>query len=346
MRVLLHVGTHKTGSTALQRFLHSHSATLLKHGVLYPLPFKDGSHAHVLEDYLQPEQLPHRYPNTAFMSQIAAVIRDTSPRPQVMIVSSEELGLHLMHADRARQLCEDLAALPGVESLEVIVYLRFPVSAFATSIVQQALKKKNTLDYLRYHGLPHLDYSAYLAHWRRACAERCTVRIFHSRHLKNGDIVDDFVHTFIPHVAWLCAEKAAPQNAGLPSEVLLFLWSARRLAAALGLRTTYCPAHDVVLPQGAMWPPLFADFAAAMHVLGASRFELPAEVLADLARRYPANERLWRGEHEAVGDKVEAGEGQLTFWGLFGGVRWGRVALAMLVRVRVRVRVRISSRIS
>ena len=38
------------------------------------------------------------------------------------------------------------------------------------------------------------------------------MRIFHSRHLKNGDIVDDFVHTFIPHVAWLCAEKAAPQN--------------------------------------------------------------------------------------------------------------------------------------
>ena len=45
------------------------------------------------------------------------------------------------------------------------------------------------------------------------------MRIFHSHHLKNGDIVDDFVHTFIPHVAWLCAEKAAPQNAGLSSEV-------------------------------------------------------------------------------------------------------------------------------
>ena len=43
----------------------------------------------------------------------------------------------------------------------MIVYLRFPVSAFATSIVQQALKKKNSLEYLRYHGLPHLDYGAY-----------------------------------------------------------------------------------------------------------------------------------------------------------------------------------------
>ena len=41
------------------------------------------------------------------------------------------------------------------------------------------------------------------------------MRIFHPVHLKNGDIVDDFVSTFIPHVAWLCAAKAAPQNAAL-----------------------------------------------------------------------------------------------------------------------------------
>ena len=31
--------------------------------------------------------------------------------------------------------------------------------------------------------------------------------------------------------------------------MLFFLWSARWLAAALGLRTAYCPAYDVVLPQ-------------------------------------------------------------------------------------------------
>ena len=79
-------------------------------------------------------------------------------------MSSEELGLHLI-ADRAQQLCEDLAALPGVESLEVIVYLRFLVSAFATSIVQQALKKQNTLG-------TRSSTCAYLAHWRRASAER------------------------------------------------------------------------------------------------------------------------------------------------------------------------------
>ena len=66
-----------------------------------------------------------------------------------------------------RQLCEDLVALPGVESLEVIVYLRFPVSAFATSSAagaQEAEHARNTLECLRYHGLPHLDYGTYLAH--------------------------------------------------------------------------------------------------------------------------------------------------------------------------------------
>ena len=328
MRVLLHVGTHKTGSTALQRFLHAHSAALLEHGVLYPLPFTDGSHAHVLEDYLQPDQMPHRYPNTAFMSKIAAVIRD-APQTQVMIVSSEELGLHLMHADRAQKLCEDLAALPGVDSLEVIVYLRFPVADYATSIVQQALKKQNSLEYLSYHGLPHLDYHAYLAHWRRASAERCTVRIFHPHHLKNGDIVDDFVSTFIPHVAFLCAQKAAPQNAGQPSEVLLFLWGVRRFAKALGIRLTYCAAHDVKLPQG--WEFLFDDFVVAMRAAGATRFRLPAEVLAYLERRYPANNRVWHGEHEECGDAAESEPPvPMTFWDLFGGVRWGRFALEMM----------------
>ena len=51
----------------------------------------------------------------------------------------------------------------------------------------------------------------------------------------------------------------------------------------MGLTLTYCAAHDVVLPQG--WEPFFGDFAAAMWAAGASRFELPAEVLAYLARR-------------------------------------------------------------
>ena len=56
------------------------------------------------------------------------------------------------------------------------------------------------------------------------------MRIFHSRHLKNGDIVDDFVSTFLPQVEWLCEKKAPPQNASLPSESLLFLWAARAVA--------------------------------------------------------------------------------------------------------------------
>ena len=326
MKVILHVGTHKTGSTALQRFLHQHSSVLLEHGILYPLPFKDGSHAHVLEDYLSPDQLPHRYPNAPFMGKIAEVL-SSAPRAQVMLVSSEELGLHLMHADRARQLCEDLTALPGVDSLEVVVYLRYPVGDFVTSVVQQTLKKQNSLEYLLYHGLPYLDYRAYLEHWRQASGGRCTVRVFHSRHLKHGDIVDDFVSTFLPQVEWLCEKKAPPQNASLPSESLLFLWAARAVARLLRLRLAYHAAHDVKLPCG--WEGFFGDFHAAIQALGASRFRLPDDVLAYLERQYPANNRICRGEKAPAPAPTNEPPVALTLRGLFAGVRWGRMARAV-----------------
>ena len=132
-------------------------------------------------------------------------------------MSSEELGLHLMHAgaDRAQQLCEDLAALPGVESLEVIVYLRFSVSAFATSIVQQALKKQNTLG-TRLSTCATTGYPTSTKVRRLPCplaeGERGAV---HRAHLPPG-----------PPQEWrhrrrLCLDlylaKAAPQNAGLPT---------------------------------------------------------------------------------------------------------------------------------
>lgn len=36
MRVLIHIGTHKTGTTSLQELLYANRAALLEHGILYP----------------------------------------------------------------------------------------------------------------------------------------------------------------------------------------------------------------------------------------------------------------------------------------------------------------------
>ena len=68
-----------------------------------------------------------------------------------------------------------------------------------------------------------------------------------------------------------------------------------------------------------------------MRVRRGSSSPPSAEVLAYLARRYPANDCVWHGEHEACGDALESDPpAPLTFWGLFGGVRWSRATLAML----------------
>lgn len=48
MKFIVHIGTHKTGSTALQEFFSRNRARLLQHGVLYPdLELADHAHHHV-----------------------------------------------------------------------------------------------------------------------------------------------------------------------------------------------------------------------------------------------------------------------------------------------------------
>ena len=38
MKLILHIGTHKTGTTALQRFLHSNREPLAVQGIHYATP--------------------------------------------------------------------------------------------------------------------------------------------------------------------------------------------------------------------------------------------------------------------------------------------------------------------
>ena len=45
MKVVLHIGPHKTGTTTIQRFLFANARALRKHGIFYPKPW-DGRYKH------------------------------------------------------------------------------------------------------------------------------------------------------------------------------------------------------------------------------------------------------------------------------------------------------------
>jgi hypothetical protein len=78
VKVILHIGPHKTGTTSIQAFLHRNSAALRKHGFFYPQTQEDGQNHHDLVRGL-------RDPST-FLS--------TTKRIQELLKESESSGCH------------------------------------------------------------------------------------------------------------------------------------------------------------------------------------------------------------------------------------------------------------
>lgn len=131
--IVLHVGTHKTGSTSLQHFLHDHRDGLLAaSGIAYPpglvIP---SSHAElplvaIRPDLMWPARL--RFPETRdprWLAVAATRIRahlDSAPHP-VTVLSHEDLS-YLRFDEEAATLRSALGARP----VHVVVFLRDPAA--------------------------------------------------------------------------------------------------------------------------------------------------------------------------------------------------------------------------
>jgi hypothetical protein len=135
--IVLHVGTHKTGSTSLQHFLYDHRDTLLaSHGIDYPpglvIP---ASHAElpllaIRSGRMWPARL--RFPETQdprWLAAAAAHVREvlTNARQPVSVLSHEDLS-YVRYDDELA----DLRSVLGDRPARVVVFLRDP-ERFLTS---------------------------------------------------------------------------------------------------------------------------------------------------------------------------------------------------------------------
>ncbi|WP_460274214.1 hypothetical protein [Celeribacter sp. ULVN23_4] len=147
MKLIFHIGSHKTGTTSLQDFLSSVSPTLSAAGVAYPRPKADIPMHYALLSGLVPEaDLPRiaRFSGTeqrrkfrkkralaALRKIVAAGKHDT------ILLSSEEFFTPMAEEGLAH-LKAELTAI-GIQSFHFVAYLRQP-SAFYRSWLQQTLK--------------------------------------------------------------------------------------------------------------------------------------------------------------------------------------------------------------
>jgi hypothetical protein len=190
-QIILHIGTHKTGTSSLQYFLSTYEAELKDAGVLYPLggrrelsPGRSALAHHALANSLR-GKLPSggRHYWDALLEELARAREETA------VVSSEEFsGCEPTHVGQART---HLSAY----KVKVVVYLRnrldFMVSAYKQR-VKVGRYRGSFGDFIREDARP--AYGELLARWAEVFgAENVLVRVY-DKVKKSPGVEEEFLN--------------------------------------------------------------------------------------------------------------------------------------------------------
>ena len=203
--ILLHIGRHKTGTSALQNAFIASRAALLAAGVDYPLSGLRRIAHHPIAEAIH----EHSLRQSDFMA--LDLIRDfraeiDCAQTAWMLISSE-----------AFQRCQprDVARLFNGHHVMVVVYLRDQLSYLQSSYLQevQADAYQGSIEDF---AATYFDanYQEFVDSWIEVFGERnVLVRIFQKNFLRNGDIVSDFFSVLLPRLVGKSVLYQIPANA-------------------------------------------------------------------------------------------------------------------------------------
>lgn len=233
MKIILHMGQGKTGTTALQGSLAKASGKLRERGILYPrsgyvflahhllvvlsgrpAPFPLWRLAGV-EGPKDPGEIARR----AWTATCDEVRRD---RPEVLVLSSEQL-LHHTDAEAKARLAGILSDLSP--DITPVVYVRHPVDYYRAGL-QEWVKRHDSPHPPSDRGLKQalLDTEA-------TFGRKPELVLFDRRSLAGGDIVRDFATRFLGPTVDPEEVPSHDANVGLSTEALVVM---SRLRAAKG----------------------------------------------------------------------------------------------------------------
>lgn len=191
-RVILHIGLHKTGTSAIQAYLHSNSAVLLEQGnILYPEAGRK-EEAMIRENHFSlawsvVEKYARKY-DVDISSDHWVALRDElkRKRPRIAIISSEFFWpANEEEIDVIRQYLVDFPA-------QVVLYLR-NYRSLALSGYKQGVKTGKIYKNIDLHireRLWNFDYDAIVQRWARVF-DRSNVKVRIYDKVK-GHILNDF----------------------------------------------------------------------------------------------------------------------------------------------------------
>ncbi len=198
MKVLLHIGSNKTGTSSLQSIFSKSREYLQQKGVLYPYASAtEPTHATLLTGLFHPERRPRVDPiekprsvkqRQQFVKELGCAIQRHAPR--TLILSSE--GFFRRLADGALESFRKELYELGATEIEVVAYLRRPSHKYLSSL-QQKIKASHRL-------LPPAfpNYREVLTPYLEVFGkDRLKVRCFDPKLLVDGDIIADFVKSYL-----------------------------------------------------------------------------------------------------------------------------------------------------
>ena len=185
-RLLLHVGTVKTGSTSLQAYLSEHQAALAEAGWCY-LPAvgrpdrRDLAAACIAiedqrDEWLRARQLTHPQQRLAFRQQVKAELEaqlKAVPDGLGVILSSEHFHLSLQCPEEIQTLKQLLLEL-GLEAQQVVIYLREPlalIESLFSTMVRSGDERPLPADPADPFVALICDHRASLVRWRQVFGE-------------------------------------------------------------------------------------------------------------------------------------------------------------------------------
>ena len=202
-RLILHIGTYKTGSTSLQKFLAENAKLIADQGICYPLfdvrydNVKRSSNAFFLTSYARSKL------NVAGVERKETDVNTAAFKGLVdefdtFVLSDERLWRQGANHAETWELLKDYLVGLGIEDIDIVVYLRRQ-DQFIESLWNQYVKSKMQLSVPldefvnKYSSKRVMNYNKCLEALEKAFGhEHMKVRLFNRSALVGGDIRRDF----------------------------------------------------------------------------------------------------------------------------------------------------------
>lgn len=201
MKLILHIGTPKTGTSAVQQFLHRNQRTLMEYGFHYATPRHGSEHANDVANALSigdsraVQAFLARHVKSARRSGAGTVlISSENFYAKNVLVAMQRQQVLPNALERDRTFVKTLRALlpDGIATCRIVCYFRRP-DRYAESLYNQHVKRgiiDRTFDEFLALIEPALFYDTCMRSWANVFDRRnCTVRVYDT---VKTDVVSDF----------------------------------------------------------------------------------------------------------------------------------------------------------